>query len=198
MNNAGCALHPGRGSQSGVPMPMLADLDDPPRPRWKNIVAGFLIATPVTLVAWQWLLPQVHDSVRGGSEDFDKRLRLEDAYMRAVCEQALVLDRDEQLCKCVFAAEYPSLDCQAPFQQWTLARQVDQCADPTTRKAALSFCTCVDVIAEQVQAAVRDAMETGDDELGAARRAAQNYHRCQPLPDAINLPGIEALTPATE
>lgn len=177
-------------------MPMLADIDDPPRPRWKNVLMGLVIAAPVTFIAWRYLLSEVHDSVRGGSEDFDKRLRLEDAYMQALCEQALVLERDEALCQCVFAAEFPSLDCRTPFQQWTLARQAEQCSDAQTRRDALSFCTCVDVVEQDVERARASASEAGKDDEAAARRVAQHYDRCTPLPDALHLPAIEALVPA--
>lgn len=164
-------------------MAILAHLDDPPRSRWPGVLVGLALALPIGAVMALWVIPSLVNAVLGGARDLDGRLRAEDAYMQALCSQALDPDRDEQICGCVFGTEYPSLDCQLPFRQWTLARQRESCAYAETFEAAKSFCTCVDVVGQKVDAA---APEQSDDEAAA-------YERCMVLPDALFLPTIEQL-----
>lgn len=163
---------------------MLADIDDPPRPRTKGLVVGLLVALPVAGVVVGVVLPSIVSALLGGAQSFDARARQEDAYMQAVCTQALALPRDESLCECVLATEYPALDCQPPFLAWSVARQQEYCAPPEHQKAALSFCTCVSTVAERMAAAA------DEDE---AVKAAQAYRNCQELPDAVYLPTVEEL-----
>lgn len=169
-------------------MPMLADLDDPPKSRWPGVLVGLLIALPVVGVFVVWLIPMFVGSILGGARSLDDRLRLEDGYMTAVCTTVLDADRDQALCGCVLGTEYPSLDCQAPFLAWSVARQAEHCSVPENHEAALSFCSCVDVITEKMAAAP-------DPET--AEREAQAYRNCQELPDAVYLPDVEALSPAS-
>jgi hypothetical protein len=166
-------------------MPMLADIDDPPRSRTRGLLMGILVALPLAGLVVGVLMPTLVDALRSGARSFDDRTRLEDAYMQAVCTQAIALPRDEQLCECVLATEYASLDCQASFLAWSVARQQEHCATPDHEKAALSFCTCVTTVAERMAAAP-------DEE--ASVMAAQNYRNCQELPDAVYLPTVEELS----
>ena len=165
-------------------MPMLADIDDPPRSRTKGIVVGLLVALPIAGLVLGVLMPTLVSALLGGARSFDDRARQEDAYMRAVCTQIMALPRDEQLCECVLATEHPALDCQAPFLAWSVAQQQAYCAPPENEKAALSFCTCVKTVAERIAAAP-------DEDAGI--KAAQAYRNCQELPDAVYLPAIEEL-----
>lgn len=166
---------------------ILAHLDDPPRSRWPGIVLGLALAVPAGLAIVTWVIPALVNAVLGGARDLDNRLRAEDGYMKALCTEAVDLDRDEQLCGCVLGTDYPSLDCQLSFRQWTLARQGESCADPATHKASKSFCTCVDVVAEKVAAAAPEARDT----------EAAAYENCTALPDALFLPTIETLAPTS-
>ncbi|WP_266219357.1 hypothetical protein [Paraliomyxa miuraensis] len=163
---------------------MLADIDDPPRSRSRELVVGILVALPLAALLLGLVLPALVDALLGGAKDFDDRLRQEDAYMQAVCTQAMSLPRDEALCECTLAVEFPALDCQAPFLAWSVARQSEHCAVPENEKASLSFCTCVQTVAER--------MGQAEDE-DASFKAAQAYRNCQELPDAVYLPAIEAL-----
>lgn len=165
-------------------MPMLADIDDPPRSRTRGFVMGLLVALPIAGLVVGVLMPTLVDALLGGARSFDDRAHQEDAYMQAVCTQALALPRDEQLCECVLATEYPSLDCQAPFLAWSVAQEQAYCATPEHEKAALSFCTCVNTVAERMAAAPDEDEST---------KAAQAYRNCQALPDAVYLPTVEAL-----
>ncbi|MCA9712115.1 MAG: hypothetical protein KDK70_40135 [Myxococcales bacterium] len=167
-------------------MPMLADIDDPPRSRTRGLLIGALVAVPIAAVFVGVFVPSLVGAILGGSRSFDDRLRQEDGYMQAVCAQ-MSLPRDEALCECVLAVEYPALDCQAPFAAWSVARQQEHCAAPDDEKAALSFCACVGAVAEQIAAAE-------DDE--GREREAQAYRRCQELPDVVELPPVEALAGA--
>lgn len=167
---------------------MLADLDDPPRSRTRDLLLGVLVGLPIVgLIAW-FLLPGLAGMIQGNASSYDARLRAEDAYMQTLCTQAMVLPRDEELCQCVLAIEFPSLDCRAPFLAWSLARHHEACADVATRRASLTFCSCVDTVQQRVDAAA-------DPE--AARVEAQRVGRCLELPDAFPLPEIEALAPAS-
>jgi hypothetical protein len=165
-------------------MPMLADIDDPPKSRLPGVLVGILVAAPVVVVMVAWVIPTLVGTILGGARDLDDRLRLEDNYMSAVCSGAMDIERDEQLCECVLAVEFPSLDCQAPFLAWSVDRQVEYCADPAHEKQSLSFCSCVQTVSEKMAAAPDEATRT---------KEAQAYRRCQPLPDAVHLPTIEAL-----
>jgi len=165
-------------------MPMLADIEDPPRSRTRELVVGVLVALPVAGLVVGVLVPSLVGALLGGAQSFDDRARLESAYMQAVCTQLMELPRDEQLCECVLATEHPALDCQAPFLAWSVDRQQEHCSVPENHKAALSFCTCVGTVSER--------MATAADE-DAATKAAQAYRNCQELPDAVYLPTIEEL-----
>jgi hypothetical protein len=166
-------------------MPMLADIDDPPRSRTRGLLVGVLLALPLAGVVVGVLVPAVVSALLGGARSFDDRAQQESAYMQAVCTQAMALPRDESLCQCVLATEYPALDCQAPFFAWAVERQEAHCAAPEHHKAALSFCTCVETVAARMDAAADD-----DD---ARTKAAQAYPNCQALPDAVDLPTVEVL-----
>ncbi len=164
-------------------MAILAHLDDPPRTRGRGLLIGALVAAPLAGLFLFWLIPTLVAAVLGGARDLDSRLRAEDGYMQALCTGAMDLGRDESLCACVLATDYPSLDCQAPFRHWTLARQQESCSDATVHKQALSFCSCVEAVAGKVDAA---APEQRDTEVAA-------YENCMALPDALFLPTIDAL-----
>lgn len=163
---------------------MLADIDDPPRSRLPGVLLGMLVATPLVAVVVMYVVPMLVGSVLSGAQNLDERLRLEDGYMTAVCGGAMDIARDQDLCECVLAVEFPSLDCQGPFLAWSVDRQSEACGDPATEKAALSFCSCV--------FAVEEKMDAADDEAGR-QKAAQAYRNCQTLDDAIYLPTIEQL-----
>jgi hypothetical protein len=170
-------------------MPMLADLDHPPRPRGRDLLIGVLGGLPVAaLIVWL-LLPSLMGSVLGSAGDYDQRLRAEDAYMQAVCSQALDLARDEQLCQCVLAVEYPALDCRQPFLRWSLDRHHAACAEPEVRKPSLTFCSCIDTLA----ARIAEAEAAGE----AANAEIQRVGKCIELPDAFPLPELTTLMPAT-
>jgi hypothetical protein len=161
---------------------MLADLDDPRPSRARGFLIGAIIAIPAGVLFW-WVastvLPRV---ILGNAVEYDARLRNEDAYMQAVCAN-MTIPRDESLCECVLAVEYPSLDCRLPFMHWTLERQVEACADPATFDSALSFCSCVRSLDEQLGAVEPDSKE--------ARQIVQTYAECTELRDALFLPPIQ-------
>lgn len=172
-------------------MPMLADLDDPPRSRLGGLVLGAVVGLPlVALVAWL-ILPRFVGAIQGSADDFDRRLRQEDAYMKQVCDEAFDMKRDEKLCACVWAVEFPSLDCRGPYNRWSVERQQPRCADEVIRNSARSYCSCVDAIAEKIAKASQGGDE---DEL---RQVIQNYDNCVALDGAIALPAVESLAPAT-
>ena len=116
----------------------------------------------------------------------------------AVCEisldshlpgtEALVVDRDEDACKCILGTEYPSLDCLAPFAVWLTDRQVERCEDPKTFEASVSFCTCVQTLDEQFDAAAGDP--------SAPSIKSEGYWRCDALEDRLDLPPLQELAPA--
>jgi len=163
---------------------MLAEIDDPPRSRTRGMIVGIVLALPFAVALGGWFLPMLVEAVLGGSQTHDDRVALETGYMDAVCTQAMALPRDEALCECVLATEYAGKDCQAPFMAWSVALQQQHCAEPDNKKASLSFCTCVETVAENMAAA--------PDEAGA-QQAADNYRNCQTLADAVYLPTIEEL-----
>ncbi|MEM6993949.1 MAG: hypothetical protein AAF721_25780 [Myxococcota bacterium] len=164
---------------------MLADIEDPPRSRVPGMIFGLIVAAPIAAILLVWFVPTLVQAVLGGAESIDGRLKLENQYMQAVCTEALDLGRDEAMCSCALATEHPALDCQAPFLVWSVERQLDYCSDEGPRKAALSFCSCVD--------AVNEAMDKAGPEGRSAE--AQAYRNCQALDDAVFLPTIEQLTP---
>ena len=165
-------------------MPVLAHLDDPPRPRTRGLLVGVLLALPVAAILVAWVIPTLVAAVMGGARDHDARLRAEDSYMKALCGgEAFAIERDESLCGCVLGTDYPSLDCQFSFKHWTVARQGDFCSVPDNRQRSLSFCSCVDAVAGKVAAAEPEAR---DAEVVA-------YERCMQLPDAAFLPTLDEL-----
>lgn len=170
-------------------MPMMADLDDPPRSRWPGLLIGLLVALPFAgALAWG-LLPFLYGQLTGGAADFDARLRQEDAYMQALCTDALTIPRDEALCECALAIEFPSLDCRPQFMAWTLARQAERCLEPALRSQAVSFCACVEAVATNAAEAPDEAAE---------RKAIQRYAACTELDDAFSLPTVAELAPEGE
>lgn len=164
-------------------MPVLAHLDDPPQSRARGLLLGFAFALPVAAVFVFWVIPTLVDAILGGARGLDSRLRQEDAYMQALCgSDGFDVERDDGLCGCVLATEYPSLDCQYAFKHWTLERQAEFCSVPEQHERSLSFCSCVEHVAAKVAA----DPDKRDVEVVA-------YERCMQLPDAAFLPTIEAL-----
>lgn len=104
--------------------------------------------------------------------------------MQMVCAD-LQLPRDESLCECVLAVEYPSLDCRLPFMHWSLERMVETCADEGTFEQSMKFCSCVRALDERLQTLEPDTKE--------ARQTVQNYASCTELDDALYLPGADQL-----
>jgi hypothetical protein len=165
-------------------MPTLADLDDPRPSRLPGFLLGAAIALPIA-AAFVWFTVGVLPSlILGNAVQFDDRLRQEDAYMQAVCGD-MELPRDEELCECVMAVEYPSLDCRIPFMHWSIQRMTEQCSDQATFDKALAFCSCVQTIASDLAALEPDTKE--------ARQKVQDYAGCTELEDALYLPAIDGL-----
>lgn len=171
-------------------MPMLADLDDPPRSRTRDLLVGVAVAVVLVSLVVLFLLPRLVAVIVGNASDYDQRLRAEDAYMQLLCTQAMVLERDESLCKCALAVEVPSLDCRQPFLRWSLDRHHEACADPETHKRSLTFCSCIDTLAEKIPALEAQGPD-------AARAEVQRVGKCLELPDAFPLPELTALAPQT-
>ena len=165
-------------------MPMLADIDDPRPSRAKGFLIGAAIALPLGAVFWWFAASWLPSLILDNAVQFDERLRNEDAYMQAVCAN-MDLARDESLCECVLAVEYPSLDCRLPFMHWSLERMMDSCSDPATHESALSFCSCVESLDEQLSKVASDTKE--------AREIVGRYAGCTELDDALYLPTIEQL-----
>lgn len=163
---------------------MLADIDDPPKSRARGLLLAFLIATPIAGVFALWVIPTFVGSIVSGARDLDDRLRANDAYVQEVCNTAYDGARDEALCGCVWAMEFPSLDCRPQVNRWSLARQREACADETLHDASLQFCTCVEAVSEKIETV------PSDDEKGAESLA---YERCESLEDALELPSVVAL-----
>lgn len=166
-------------------MPMLADIDDPRPSRVRGFLIGAAIAIPLGLGFWWFASSYLPKLILDNAVEYDARLRQEDAYMQAVCAN-LDLERDENLCKCVMAVEYPSLDCRPPFMHWSLERQIEVCSDESTYQSALSFCSCVRALDEQLSALPSDSKE--------ARMVVSNYAGCTELSDALFLPSVEQLS----
>lgn len=165
-------------------MPFLADLDHPPQPRWRNFLIGALIAIPFGLVLGLLVIPALRAGFVEETAAFDERLRQEDAYMNGVCSEVFNLERDETLCQCVLAVEFPSLDCRGPFNRWSIERQLETCSDDEHHKNALAFCSCVESLSEQLA-------ETDDE--GEQRQISQRYAQCAELDDALYLPELVEL-----
>ena len=165
-------------------MPMLADIDDPPRSRLPGMLWGVVVAAPIAAIVAIWFIPALVQAVLGGAQDIDSRLRMEDQYMQTVCSAALDVERDESLCGCVLGTDYPALDCQPQFLTWSVERQVDHCSDAGRKQDALMFCSCVETVAE--------AMASEDDDAGRDKQA-QAYRNCQELSDAVYLPTVDQL-----
>jgi hypothetical protein len=165
-------------------MPTLADLDQPRPSRLPGFLLGAAIALPLA-AAFVWFAVGVLPSlILGNAVEYDDRLRQEDAYMSAVCSD-MELPRDEELCECVLAVEYPSLDCRLPFMHWSLQRMTEQCSDAATFDRALAFCSCVQTIAADLDKLESDSKE--------ARQKVQDYALCTELEDALFLPQIDGL-----
>jgi hypothetical protein len=160
-------------------MRFLADVDQPPRSRARGLLFGAVVALPVAAILVGWLIPTAIGSILGGAEQLDARLRATDAYLGTLCSERLEPGRDEDLCGCVLAMEFPSMDCRAPFNLWALDRQRETCAQPDVRATALSYCACVEAVATAVDAAA---------DAGDRRLAAQAYENCADLEDAAPLP----------
>ena len=163
---------------------MLADIDDPRPSRVRGFLIGALIAIPLGFGFWWFASSYLPGLILDNAVEYDARLRQEDAYMQGVCAN-LDLERDESLCKCVLAVEYPSLDCRPPFMHWSLERQVEACSDEATFQSALSFCSCVRALDEQLAEVAADSKE--------ARTIVGNYAGCTELDDALFLPSVEQL-----
>lgn len=163
---------------------MLADIDDPRPSRVKGFVIGALVSIPLGLAFWWFASTYLPSVILDNAVEYDARLRQEDAYMQNVCAD-MDLERDESLCKCVLAVEYPSLDCRLPFMHWSLQRMTEQCSDQATFDGALSFCSCVRSLDEQLAAV--------DPQTKEARQIVQTYASCTELDDALFLPGLEQL-----
>jgi hypothetical protein len=165
-------------------MPTLADLDNPRPSRLPGFLLGAAIAVPIAgLFVW-FTVGVLQHLILGTAVDFDDRLRQEDSYMQAVCSD-LEIPRDEELCECVLAVEYPSLDCRLPFMHWSVQRMTEQCSDPVTFDRALAFCSCVQTIASDLAALEPDSKE--------ARQKVQDYAGCTELEGALYLPQVDAL-----
>jgi hypothetical protein len=167
---------------------MLADVDDPPPSRVKGFLIGAAVALPLGAAFLWFALTVLPGLILDNARDFDERLRQEDAYMGAVCAD-LDLARDESLCECVLAVEYPSLDCRLPFMHWSLERMVEQCSDEATYESALSFCSCVQALDEQLAGLEPDTKE--------ARQIVGRYAKCTELDDALFLPPVSELPPSS-
>lgn len=163
---------------------MLADLEDPPKSRLKGFLIGIAIATPVALLFFGYVLPTLYGMIMGGAASADERIEMESAYMRGVCQQAMVLPRDKALCECALASEVPGIDCRFVFDAWTMLRQAEQCESKETFDSAITFCSCVNELHKLHGAAVNDKER---------REIVSRYRRCVEFPDALFLPTIEVL-----
>ncbi|MCR9162689.1 MAG: hypothetical protein ACE37F_03030 [Nannocystaceae bacterium] len=170
-------------------MPMLADIEDPPRSRLPGMLLGLALASPVVAVFAIWVIPTFVGTILSGASDLDERLRATDRYMRELCAGQIDTARDEGLCGCVWSVEFPSLDCRPHFNAWAADLQQSRC-DDGLREDSLSYCTCVDAIVDKMNAA--------GDEPAQRRSAANNYENCEALGDAKELPAPAELAPPYE
>ncbi|NVB38476.1 hypothetical protein G6O69_11590 [Pseudenhygromyxa sp. WMMC2535] len=173
-------------------MPMLADIDDPRPSRVRGFAIGALIALPAGALFWWFAVAVLPRVILDNAVEFDSRLRQEDAYMQSLCANLSeeTMDRDEQLCECALAVEYPSLDCRMPFMHWSLEQMVGACTDTATFESARAFCSCVRSLDEQLGEVASDSKE--------ARQIIQRYGACTALDDALFLPPVDALIDAGE
>ncbi len=163
---------------------MLADIDDPPKSRARGLIFAFFVAIPIAAVFGLWLIPTFVGSIVGGARDLDDRLRANDAYVQELCATGYDAARAETLCNCVWAMEFPSLDCRPQISRWSLAQQQTACSEDGIRDTSLQFCSCIDTVMQKVEAAA------SDDEAGGEALA---YERCESLEDSLELPSVEAL-----
>lgn len=166
-------------------MPTLADLDHPRPSRLPGILIGVAIALPLAGAFVYFAVGVIPNLILGSAVEFDDRLRQEDAYMQSLCWDYMQLPRDEQLCECVMAVEYPSLDCRSPFMAWSIDRMTEQCSDPATFDGALAFCSCVQTIAAELAKLEPDTAQ--------ARQKVQDYAGCTELEPALFLPALDGL-----
>lgn len=173
-------------------MTLIDEIDNPPRSRSRDLVWGLVFGLPL-IAAFAWFaLPGLIATIMGEASDFDQRLRQEDAYMQAVCTVGFDLERDEDLCKCALAVDYPSLDCRQPFLRWSLDRHVQTCSDEQLHKQSLMFCSCIEAVYETILPA-----EQAEDEK-VVRQAIQGVGRCVELEDGVPLPGLDVLVPTID
>ena len=170
-------------------MPMLADIDNPRPSRVRGFLIGAAVAIPLGILVWWFASTWLPRLILDNAVEFDARLRQEDAYMQAVCAN-MDLERDESLCECVLAVEYPSLDCRLPFMHWSLQRMTEACSDQATYQGSRAFCSCVRTLDEKLAKAPKDSKE--------ARQIVGNYANCTELDDALYLPPVEQLQASAE
>ena len=167
---------------------MLADIEDPPHSIWPGLLKGFLIAAPIIGTIAYFALPSAYSMIMQGAASTDQRVALEGNYMQEVCSSAMVLARDESMCKCALASEDPGIDCQAPFLRWTIARQGEQCMNPELHAESLGFCSCVETIVGDIA-----ALDPGPESTTERAGLMSNYRNCAKLGDSMQLPEIEML-----
>ena len=167
-------------------MPMLADIEDPPRSRLRDLGLGLLVGFPIIAALIGWFVPMLVATVLGGAQALDDRLRQQDAYIQELCSVAFSLPRDEELCGCALSVEFPALDCQDPFRRWALEQASTQCAPDDAHAQALSYCSCIEVVTKDLAAATEQSEQ---------RRIAQGFDRCIKLSDTIALPAPATLAP---
>ncbi len=173
-------------------MTLIDEIDNPPRSRAKDLVWGLVVGVPLIAAFAYFALPGLVATVLGEASNFDQRLRQEDAYMQAVCTAGFDLERDEDLCNCALAVDYPSLDCRQPFLRWSLDRHFETCADEQVFAQSKMFCSCINKVHEDIV----PAEEAGDDK--AVRQSIQAVGRCMELEDGVPLPGLEQLIPGID
>lgn len=174
---------------------MLADLDDPPKSRTRGVLIGVLIAVPFTILFGATVLPPAWQAIVGSSRELDARFAVEAAYLKAVCNDAVVIERDEWMCGCVLGSEMPSRDCRPRINDWMLARQVENCAIDGAEEIALSFCTCVNAVQEQIAALATQKFENEESAMKARRQVTSRFENCAELQDVLALPDLADLTP---
>ena len=166
-------------------MPTLADIENPPKSRWRDLVIGAFLGI-VIIGGFLWfILPNLVATMLGSASTFDQDLRRKDAYMQAICTEAMDISRDQNLCACVLATEVPSLDCQTPFLYWSLERYVEKCSETEIANQSLSFCSCITTIDERV---------TTSQQAEQNQPTIENLPRCFVLKDAFALPELAELT----
>ena len=171
-------------------MVFLADLDQEPYSRRRGLLIGVAIALPLSLLIGAFGLPRLRAAIINAAADHDARAAERDAYMDALCTQALNVDRDEDACKCILGTDYPSLDCAAPFNVWLTDRQVERCEDQAVFDQAVGFCTCVQTLDENFKAE--------SDPKAARVIKSEGYTRCEGLPDKLAYPPLDQLAPSFE